>query len=392
MTIAATGTASRAGGSASCAPGCRRASFVPVTIARTRLSLVRRVISTTPATCAATRPRSRYAIRPCQSSPPAAPVMTVAAVIASSSRILTAPSGLWPTDGSTRTSIRSRTWSPICDGRTKLRNRACSPPMNPHTSRKAIKTPTAHPMRMCQADNGPSSADETRHSAIPATRSQWKARTPRSQTRMRRGGAADIVTIATSLSCVLGRADRSQPGGASLVGIVYAWAEDRRRKDMRRAGKDAGPPERFVSGSRPDRPAGSPARSAARVVLRLVGGAVLGGVAAAALVSLVIPVPPPGKTIRCWPASMSAPAVLTRALHAADRGQKITPQREREVPAIRKGPRENPVYALQLIQDVRHILYPVQRMVADEHRRMRGIDVLQAHEERAVPGARGRQP
>jgi len=86
------------------------------------------------------------------------------------------------------------------------------------------------------------------------------------------------------------------------------------------------------------------------------------------------------------------PAVLTRALHAADRGQKITPQREREVPAIRKGPRENPVYALQLIQDVRHILYPVQRMVADEHRRMRGIDVLQAHEERAVPGARGRQP
>src|SRR5271165_2269547 len=111
-------------------------------------------------------------------------------------------------------------------------------------------------MRMCQAESGPSSPDERKHSAIPATRSQWKIRTPRSQTRMRRGVAADSVTIAPSFFAAFLHAPAdhrltarsARPphlrGGAKTAAI---------KTNTRRAGENAGPPEHVFSGSRPDR-------------------------------------------------------------------------------------------------------------------------------------------
>jgi hypothetical protein len=62
------------------------------------------------------------------------------------------------------------------------------------------------------------------------------------------------------------------------------------------------------------------------------------------------------------------------------------------VGAVRKTPREDPVYAPQLVQDVRHILHPVQRVVPGEHCRVRGVDVLDAQKRWSVPNAYGREP
>jgi hypothetical protein len=77
---------------------------------------------------------------------------------------------------------------------------------------------------------------------------------------------------------------------------------------------------------------------------------------------------------------MSAPAVLARAVHAAERGQEIAPNRDHEVGALAERSWKDPVYALELVEDVRHILDPIQRVIADEQCRARRVDALDADE------------
>src|SRR3989344_2980220 len=118
----------------------------------------------------------------CVSSPPVAPVKTVAAVRASNPRTAIPPSGLWPMDAWTRPANRPVTCPAILDGRIRFENRACSPPTTPQTSLKAIRTAATHPAGTCQADSALSSSEDRKAKATAATSVQWSRRTPGSQT------------------------------------------------------------------------------------------------------------------------------------------------------------------------------------------------------------------